>query len=280
MIKKQSIVLTLSVIGVLAILLSNVSEASTENAGESTPKSPTPVVFWHGMGDTAYGSIDINRIVLEKKFPGIHIMSIQIGMNPIRDALSGYLINVNNQIEEACQQVLNDTTIRQYGSFNAIGFSQGGQFLRGLIQRCPLQANNVRVKNLITLGGQHQGVYGLPRCPTSSSLCDYVRHLLNTAAYEDHVQDHVVQAEYWHDPTQRSNYITKSVFLADINNERQVNTTYKQNLLQLDNMVLVKFEQDDIVVPRETSVSFLLIIIYSINNLFLILCSQVAMSLL
>lgn len=39
--------------------------------------------------------------------------------------------------------------------YNAIGFSQGGQFLRAVAQRCP-----GGMKKLISFGGQHQGVYG------------------------------------------------------------------------------------------------------------------------
>lgn len=51
---------------------------------------------------------------------------------------------------------------------------------RALVQRCP----EAKMKNLITLGGQHQGVYGLPNCGgLSSKTCDYVRRLLNHAAY-------------------------------------------------------------------------------------------------
>lgn len=78
------------------------------------------------------------------------------------------------QIEDACNQVKNDPILNST-RFNAVGFSQGSQFLwvtclstfslvyyynssithsrRGLIQRCP----EAKVKNLITFGGQHQG---------------------------------------------------------------------------------------------------------------------------
>jgi palmitoyl-protein thioesterase len=63
--------------------------------------------------------------------------------------------------------------------YNAIGFSQGGQFLRAVAQRCPLG-----MKNLITLGGQHQGVYGLPNCPAlSKKTCEYFREMLSYGAY-------------------------------------------------------------------------------------------------
>ena len=34
------------------------------------------------------------------------------------------------------------------------------------------------------------------------------------------VQSHLVQAQYWHDPTKQREYLEVSQFLADINNER------------------------------------------------------------
>ena len=64
----------------------------------------------------------------------------------------------------------------------------------------------------------------------------------------------LVQAEYWHDPLNEAEYKEKSVFLADINNENAKNATYKQNLLKLENFVMVKFEKDTMVQPRESEV--------------------------
>ena len=58
------------------------------------------------------------------------------------------------------------------GGYNAIGFSQGGQFLRAVAQRCPEPA----MRNLITIGAQHQGVFGFPNCPGEMDpFCDIVR---------------------------------------------------------------------------------------------------------
>ena len=54
--------------------------------------------------------------------------------------------------------------------------------------------------NLISVGGQHQGVFGFPRCPGDNvTVCNYIRDLLRLGAYESFVQEHLVQAEYWHD---------------------------------------------------------------------------------
>lgn len=223
----------------------------SENPG-SLNGSRTPVVFWHGMGDTAYGSINVDRMALERNFPGIEVYSIQIGGSPVQDELAGYFSNVNHQVEQACQQLLQSESIRSHGSFNAVGFSQGSQFLRALIQRCPFREHNIRVKNFVSLGGQHQGVFGLPKCG-SPMFCDYIRYMLTEGAYERNVQEHLVQAEYWHDPLNEDDYRKRNIFLADINNENQINQTYRNNLLQLDNLVLVLFEQDEMVVPRESS---------------------------
>lgn len=175
------------------------------------------------------------------------MLSLEIGGDLVDDVKSGYFIHPNKQIEEVCQAVQNDTKLA--GGFNAIGFSQGAQFLRALKQRCPTP----RMINLISLGGQHQGVFGLPNCPSLSSwTCEKLRQMLNYGAYSSWLQDYLVQATYWHDPLNEVTYRNYSTFLADINNENQINLEYKNNLLDLDQLVLVKFENDTIVQPRES----------------------------
>jgi len=66
------------------------------------------------------------------------------------------------------------------------------------------------------------------------------------------VQDSLVQAEYWHDPIKELDYIKGSNFLADINNERVINTNYRENLLKLKNFVMVMFTNDTMVIPKES----------------------------
>lgn len=118
------------------------------------------------------------------------------------------------------------------------------------MQKCP----EVSVKNLITVGGQHQGVYGLPNCPSlTTKSCEYLRSVLNFAAYAGWVQNFLVQATYWHDPMNEDLYKTKSTFLADINNEKTYNKDYKDRLQKLNKFVMVKFANDTIVQPLETS---------------------------
>ncbi|XP_045766736.1 palmitoyl-protein thioesterase 1 [Maniola jurtina] len=212
---------------------------------------PTPIVLWHGMGDTccfAY-SLGMFKMFLQKQIPGVYVQSLRIGNSAIEDLENGYFMFPNKQVEYVCEVLAKDPKLQD--GFNAIGFSQGSQFLRAVVQRCGHKIG--RVKNLITLGGQHQGVYGLPHCfALQHETCDYVRKLLNYAAYYSWVQKSLVQATYWHDPLDDATYKKSSEFLADINNERKINQTYVQNLNKLEHFVMVKFNNDSIVQPKET----------------------------
>lgn len=47
-------------------------------------------------------------------------------------------------------------------------------------------------------------------------------------------QNYLVQATYWHDPLQEDQFKMYSTFLADINNEQNLNTNYIKNLQNLE----------------------------------------------
>ncbi|XP_050470090.1 palmitoyl-protein thioesterase 1 [Bombus huntii] len=208
-----------------------------------------PVVLWHGMGDSCCFSFSLGGIkkLIENRIPNIYVYSIRLGNNEIEDVEHSYFGNINEQIQEVCQQLSKNERLKN--GYNAIGFSQGAQFLRAVIQRCP----NPPVKNFISLGGQHQGVFGLPNCGTlKPKICNYITRIIKYGAYLQAVQGKFIQATYWHDPYQEEEYKKKSMFMADINNERYINETYKENLQRLRTMVLVKFTNDTIVKPIET----------------------------
>lgn len=207
----------------------------------------TPVVLWHGMGDSAAGMTGIEDI-LKEHIDGVYVHRIMIGGSLVVDVESGFFRDTNRQISEVCEMMANDPELAE--GYNAIGFSQGGQFLRAVAQRCP----SPPMKNLVTFGGQHQGVYGFPNCPAEMNMfCDIVRELLNYGAYVDFVQDFLVQAQYWHDPLHFDTYVEKSQFIAEINNEKpEKNASYSINLSQLENFIMVKHSEDSMVEPRES----------------------------
>ncbi|XP_022910226.2 palmitoyl-protein thioesterase 1 [Onthophagus taurus] len=206
----------------------------------------TPIVLWHGMGDSCCFPFSLGSIVkgIKEALPGVYVTSLKIGSSIPTDVENGFFMHPNKQIDYACKLINSDPNLQN--GYHAVGFSQGSQFLRALIQRC----KGPKVGSLISLGGQHQGVYGLPNCPSVSyQTCDYMRRLLNHAAYFNWVQNYLVQATYWHDPLHESDYVKYSTFLADINNERYINKTYRERLSQIENFVMVKFEKDSMVQP-------------------------------
>ncbi|XP_006886564.1 PREDICTED: palmitoyl-protein thioesterase 1 [Elephantulus edwardii] len=217
--------------------------------GHLGPPTPLPLVIWHGMGDSCCNPMSMGAIkkMVEEKIPGIYVLSLEIGKTLREDMQNSFFLNVNSQVSTVCQTLAKDPKLQQ--GYNAMGFSQGGQFLRAVAQRCPSPPMNT----LISVGGQQQGVFGVPRCPGASHhICDLIRKTLNAGAYSKVIQEHLVQAEYWHDPIKEDMYRNHSIFLADINQERGVNESYKKNLMALKKFVMVKFLNDSVVDPLES----------------------------
>ncbi|KAM3934194.1 palmitoyl-protein thioesterase 1 [Leptodactylus fuscus] len=210
---------------------------------------PLPLVIWHGMGDSCCNPLSMGAIkkMVEQKIPGIYVLSLKVGNNIVEDMENSFFLNVNKQLDLVCEQLAKDPRLQN--GYNGMGFSQGGQFLRAVVQKCP----SPPMKNLISIGGQHQGVYGFPRCPGEiSQICDWIRKTLNAGAYTKVVQEHLVQAEYWHDPLNEDQYRNGSIFLADLNQENGVNESYKRNLQTLEKFVMVKFLNDSMVDPVDS----------------------------
>merc|ERR1712168_1312724 len=231
-----------------ALLFQLLAIATSTPVSDRDNAGPVPVVLWHGMGDSAVGMKGIENI-LKENIPDVYVDRFMFGVNILVDTVAGFLRDTNRQISEVCEMVANDRELAD--GYNAIGFSQGGQFLRAVAQRCP----SPPMKNLVTFGAQHQGVFGFPNCPGEINFfCDIVRDLLNYGAYVDFVQEILVQAQYWHDPLHFDTYVEKSKFIAEITNEKtEKNESYAVNLAQLENFVMVKHTEDTMVEPRESS---------------------------
>ena len=76
-----------------------------------------------------------------------------VGASPNEDTLNGFFLPVEKQIEMVCQKISEDPNLQN--GYIGMGFSQGGQFMRGIAEVCPQG-----MKKLISFGGQHQGIYG------------------------------------------------------------------------------------------------------------------------
>ncbi|CAF1036568.1 unnamed protein product [Rotaria sp. Silwood1] len=192
----------------------------------------------HGVTATA---ADMNELGgwLTTSFPGIYVVSIEIG-NGFDDS---FLLPMNKQVELFCATVLADEHLRE--GFNMLGVSQGSLIVRGAVERCSLP-----VYNLITLVGAHQGVFGVP---SLKLLPREFWELVSKYAYEESVQNVISIAGFWRDPFQLEKYISRSHFLPDINNEREVrNETYRTNMLKLNAFVMTYSDIDDTITPPQS----------------------------
>ncbi|EAU91335.2 palmitoyl-protein thioesterase [Coprinopsis cinerea okayama7 len=233
--------LTLTLITVFTLLVQCISV---------TGKGPRPLVLWHGLGDS-YASPGMLEFVqlIKGVHPGIFVHSVYISEKLEDDRKAGFYGNVNEQIALVADQLASIPELE--GGFDALGFSQGGQFLRAYVERY----NTPQVHNLITFGSQHMGISDIPVCARYDFLCQVARRAAKGAVYGGWAQNNLVQAQYFRDPTNYKTYLEANHFLTSINNERPDarNATYANNLASLNKLVLVLFTEDKTVVPKESS---------------------------
>ena len=186
--------------------------------------------------------------------PGTFVYYIRLDEDPDSDKTATFLGNLTEQIERVCEDLAAHPILSSAPGVNALGFSQGGQFLRGYIERC----NQPPVKNLVTFGSQHNGIAKYQICGATDWLCKTYIGILKANTWGHWVQSHLIPSQYFKatndttgEPTDE--YLENSNFLADINNERKLkNTTYAKNLASLDNFVMYVFEDDETAIPKES----------------------------
>lgn len=176
---------------------------------------------------------------------------VQNGGDPNADQRATFWGDVNAQIDQLCTEITAHPILSTSPALDALGFSQGGQFLRGFVERC---SDSPPVRSLVTFGSQHNGISEFSECAPTNWLCRGAMALLRGNVWGDYVQHNLVPAQYYRPPEQNEQYLEHSNFLADINNERaEKSLEYKKNLAKLENFVMFLFEEDKTVIPKETS---------------------------
>eukprot|EP00397_Hematodinium_sp_SG-2012_P008757 GEMP01008826.1.p1 GENE.GEMP01008826.1~~GEMP01008826.1.p1 ORF type:complete len:710 (+),score=163.91 GEMP01008826.1:60-2189(+) len=192
-----------------------------------------PVVFMHGVGDS--GSNPGMKSVCDsvtQAYPGTYVNCLNVA----NGAESLYEV-LDAQLRDFVDAIRKDEKLKN--GFNAVGFSQGNLVIRAYIERY----NNPPVHTFVSMVGPHGGV-GL--CP------DHLWSPIICALWLEHPYTApVALADYWKDPANQQEYLKKSRFLADINNERATkNATYAANMKTLKSYVLVEALQETIVHPK------------------------------
>jgi palmitoyl-protein thioesterase len=231
------------------------SQTLASPVSQSSSK-PLPLLIWHGLGDN-YAADGLHSVgdLANQTNPGTYVYYIRLDEEADSDRTATFLGNVSAQIEQVCSDIATHEVLSHAPGFNALGFSQGGQFLRGLVQRC---GDVVPIRNLVTFGSQHNGIAKYQLCKDGDWLCKGYIGLLKANTWGAWVQSHLVPAQYFKETNDTTGepseaYLENSAFLADINNERELkNATYAKHLAQLDNFVMYLFADDETVIPKES----------------------------
>lgn len=224
---------------------------SVDRRPDAVPDLPPPLVLWHGLGDSCH-SEGMDRItqVLQDTLPGVHVHLVCLDEDEGRDADAGLLGDVVEQVAAACRQLAEDPKLAN--GFNALGFSQGGVFLRGVVEMCTA----VQVRTLVTFGSPHLGVADLPtsHCGAWDWVCRQRDRALKAQVWREAVQHLVVPAQYFRTwDTGYDQYLEHLHYLAHLNSERpHANLSrYAEQMLRLTQLVLVMFDQDTVLKPKE-----------------------------
>uniref|UniRef100_A0A6N2MXQ3 Palmitoyl-protein thioesterase 1 n=1 Tax=Salix viminalis TaxID=40686 RepID=A0A6N2MXQ3_SALVM len=154
-----------------------------------------------------------------------HLISILV-LREIGD--DSWTMPLLDQTEIACEKVKSMSELSD--GYNLIGLSQGSLIARGVIEFCD--------------GG-----------PPSTIICLLLDDLIKSEIYSTYVQEHLAPSGYIKIPTDIPAYLKGCSFLPKVNNEikNTRNSTYKERFASLENLVLIMFEQDTVLVPKETS---------------------------
>ncbi|KAH8053826.1 palmitoyl-(protein) hydrolase [Aureococcus anophagefferens] len=167
------------------------------------------------------------------------------------DTIDGFLKNMDKSVDFFAAKIRADPKLA--GGFNAFGFSQGNNVIRGYITKY----NDPPVKNFMSICGINAGVGAFPQCSpeipvVGPTVCKGLAEVLGDLAYNKLVQDILFQANYYRDPAKTSDasYL-KNSRLAHWNGEGEVNATYVANWAKTDNFIWVEGTLDTVVWPRQ-----------------------------
>lgn len=240
----------------------------------------------HGIAADCYGEKATQMASLIKAATGSeYVKIICLGQDSISDVKASIIADANESVAQIASQIEADPLLRD--GFDFVAASQGGLLARAYVERY----NSPPVRRLLTLGTPHSGISNIPGCGENGGLRDLAMKIVGgfksleelirsqkDAKLSPEAKANLLSAilcailegasvfglnrsskimpKYYFRKTQITNHFPEGdSFISDINNDRSVNERYVKNLQSLDKFVMIKFLQDQVVVPNESTVS-------------------------
>ncbi|KAI7988378.1 Palmitoyl-protein thioesterase 1 [Camellia lanceoleosa] len=207
--------------------------------------SSVPFILIHGIGDQC-SNRGVKRLTQQlSDWSNSEGYCIEIG----NGSWDSWFMALEEQVEIVCDKVKKIKELKQ--GFNVVGLSQGNLIGRGLVEFCE---GAPPVKNFISLAGPHAGTASVPLCG-SGIFCILADKLIKSEVYSDLIQEHLAPSGYLKLPNNIPAYLESCRFLPKVNNELpdKRNSTYKERFSGLQNLVLIMFKHDTVLIPKETS---------------------------